>query len=142
VLVGCAYFAVTRRMVIVLRSDIKALRLTSGLDVSQMLSAMRWRAKRMPAARLTWRGGKRECVERCQRLLYRTAEDLVATTSGLAGCVFVLSIVKVVVYNKYVAGQPEAEGGQHTDGRMTFCDLHVTVGRSEGPTALSRIMTL
>jgi hypothetical protein len=73
---------------------------------------------------------------------YRTAEDLVVTSSGCAACSVVLSIVRVVVYNKYVAGQPEAEGGQHTDGRMTFCDLHVTVGRSERPTALSRIMTL
>ena len=39
------------------------------------------------------------------------------------------------MYDKYVAGQPKAEGQHQTDGRMTFCDLHVTVARSaQGPT--------
>lgn len=45
----CAYFAVTRWMVIVLRLGIKASRLTSGLDVSQMSSAMRWLAGKADA---------------------------------------------------------------------------------------------
>lgn len=59
-------------MVIVLRLGIKALRLTSGLDVSQMSRAMRWRAKRMPTARLTWRGGKRVVYSVCSIELQKT----------------------------------------------------------------------
>lgn len=63
-------FEVTRCMVIVLRLGIKAFQSTSGMEVSQIPSAMRWRAKRMPAARLTWRGGKAfpaSALQNCRR---------------------------------------------------------------------------
>lgn len=73
------------------------------------------------------------CAERCQCLLYKTAEDLVLTISGLARYNVVAAIIREMAYNKCVAGQPEAEGRQHAHGRMTFWNLHVTVGRSARP---------
>ena len=134
VLVGCAYFAVTRWMVIVLRLGIKASRLTSGLDVSQMASAMRWLAGKADAyCKVDVARRQTGCAERCQCLLYKTAEDLVLTISGLARYNVVAAIIREMAYNKCVAGQPEAEGRQHAHGRMTFWNLHVTVGRSARP---------
>lgn len=80
-----------------------------------------------PTARLTWRGGK-------SRVLAGYSVSRAAGGLNSAGCwIYIVAMCSCLQPGEYLArnvcSRPEAEERKQTatQGRMTFCDLHVTV---------------